>query len=163
MTRRRAQYYFHRFYDFQPDLDMANPQVREEVRRVIGYWLQLGVAGFRVDAVPFVHREAVARRRREPTLNFDWLHEIREFLQWRVGNAVLLGEANVLPQDHRYFGDGDGLHMMFNFWVNQHLFWRWPPATRSRWRGPCARPRRCPAGRSGRTSCATTTSSISAV
>jgi glycosidase len=47
-------YYFHRFYNFQPDLNMANPRVREEVRRIIGYWLQLGVAGFRVDAVPFV-------------------------------------------------------------------------------------------------------------
>jgi maltose alpha-D-glucosyltransferase/alpha-amylase len=48
------EYFFHRFYDFQPDLDMDNPRVREEVRRIIGFWLQLGVAGFRVDAVPFV-------------------------------------------------------------------------------------------------------------
>ncbi len=121
--RQARQYYFHRFYDFEPDLDMANPLVREEVRRVIGYWLELGVAGFRVDAVPFVLEKPSTDGGRA-TLNFDWLHEIREFLQWRVGNAALLGEANVLPpQAQRYFADGDGLHMMFNFWVNQHLFW----------------------------------------
>ena len=47
-------YYYHRFYEFQPDLDMDNPDVRAEVRRVIGYWLELGVSGFRVDAVPFL-------------------------------------------------------------------------------------------------------------
>ena len=52
--REAREYYFHRFYDFQPDLNMDNPRVREEIRRIMGFWLQLGVAGFRVDAVPFV-------------------------------------------------------------------------------------------------------------
>ena len=82
MSDRRGEYYFHRFYDFEPDLNMANPLVREEVRRVIGYWLELGVAGFRVDAVPFVLEKPSTDGGRA-TLNFDWLHEIREFLQWR--------------------------------------------------------------------------------
>jgi len=96
--------------------------VREEVRRIIGYWLELGVAGFRVDAVPFV-LEKPSVDGGKSRLQFDWLHDIREFLQWRTGNAALLGEANVMPEEaQKYFADGDGLHMMFNFWVNQHLF-----------------------------------------
>jgi len=121
--RRAREYYFHRFYDFEPDLNMANRQVREEVRRIMGYWLQLGIAGFRVDAVPFVI-EVPSADGSSAGLDFDWLREMREFLQWRVGNAILLGEANVPPrQSSSYFAEGDGLHMMFNFWVNQHLFW----------------------------------------
>jgi len=120
--RRVRQWYFHRFYDFEPDLNMSNPAVREEVRRIIGYWLELGVAGFRVDAVPFV-LEKPSVDGGKSRLQFDWLHDIREFLQWRTGNAALLGEANVMPEEaQKYFADGDGLHMMFNFWVNQHLF-----------------------------------------
>jgi maltose alpha-D-glucosyltransferase / alpha-amylase len=120
--RKAQEYYFHRFYDFQPDLNMDNPRVREEVRRVMGFWLQLGVAGFRVDAVPFLI-EKPPRGRAKAELHFEYLKEFRDFLQWRVGNAVLLGEANVPPQQSRqYFAAGDGLHMMFNFWVNQHLF-----------------------------------------
>jgi maltose alpha-D-glucosyltransferase/alpha-amylase len=116
------EYYFHRFYDFQPDLNMDNPRVREEVRRIMGFWLQLGVAGFRVDAVPFILEEP-PRGRSKPEIHFEYLKEFREFLQWRVGDAVLLGEANVPPdQTLPYFAGGDGLHLMFNFWVNQHLF-----------------------------------------
>ena len=116
------EYYFHRFYDFQPDLDMDNPRVREEVRRIMGFWLQLGVAGFRMDAVPFVLEKA-PRGSSKPQIHFEYLEEFRELLQWRVGDAVLLGEANVLPQETQpYFAGGDGLHMMFNFWVNQHLW-----------------------------------------
>jgi maltose alpha-D-glucosyltransferase / alpha-amylase len=122
LERRVREYYFHRFYDFEPDLNMANPRVREEVRRIMGYWLQLGIAGFRVDAVPFVI-ETPSPDGSSAGLDFGWLREMREFLQWRVGNAILLGEANVPPKESgSYFADGDGLHMMFNFWVNQHLF-----------------------------------------
>jgi maltose alpha-D-glucosyltransferase/alpha-amylase len=120
--KERRAYYFHRFYDFEPDLDMDDPRVREEVRRIMGFWLQLGVAGFRMDAVPFV-LETVQRGRGKGQLHFEYLEEFRDFLQWRSGDAVLLGEANVPPQESQpFFGDRDGLHMMFNFWVNQHLF-----------------------------------------
>ncbi len=119
-----GEYYFHRFYDFQPDLNMNNPQVRAEVRRIIGYWLQQGVAGFRVDAVPFI-LETPSPDGGKPVLEFEYLSEMRRFLQWRRGDAVLLGEANVLPQETRkYFGSSeDGIHLMFNFFVNQHLFY----------------------------------------
>ncbi|HEY0684938.1 MAG TPA: alpha-amylase family protein [Steroidobacter sp.] len=115
-------YYHHRFYDFQPDLNMDNPRVRAEIRRVMGYWLQLGVDGFRVDAVPFILEPS---QQPKGELQFEYLAEMRQFLQWRAGHAALLGEANVEPKEtQRYFGDGrDGLNMMFNFWVNQHLFY----------------------------------------
>jgi maltose alpha-D-glucosyltransferase / alpha-amylase len=118
------EYYHHRFFDFQPDLNMDNPEVRAEIRRVMGYWLQLGVDGFRVDAVPFI-LERSPLSRRGPKLHFEYLNEMRTFLQWRTADAVLLGEANVVPKENlNYFGDeGDGIHMMFNFYVNQHLFY----------------------------------------
>jgi len=116
-------YYHHRFYDFQPDLNMDNPEVRAEIRRIMGYWLELGVSGFRVDAVPFVI-ESTPHGRAKSRLRFDYLAEMRSMLDWRGGNTVLLGEANVLPREtQRYFGrHGDGIHMMFNFFVNQHAF-----------------------------------------
>jgi maltose alpha-D-glucosyltransferase / alpha-amylase len=122
--RKAQEYYFHRFYNFQPDLNMDNPEVRKEVRRIIGYWLQLGVEGFRVDAVPFVI-ESVVPGKEKGKQRYEYLTEFRQFLQWRSGHAILLGEANVLPDENRhYFGSdgGDGIHMMFNFFVNQHLF-----------------------------------------
>jgi len=117
-------WYFHRFYDFQPDLDTSNPEVREEIKRIMGYWLELGVSGFRVDALPFVISKKgpnVARHHQD----FDFLREMREFLQWREGDALLLAEANVLPdQDLNYFGNRDDrMHMMFNFLVNQNVFY----------------------------------------
>ncbi|MGA7613797.1 MAG: alpha-amylase family protein [Thermoanaerobaculia bacterium] len=117
------QYYFHRFYAFQPDLNTDNPEVREQIRRIVGFWLQTGVSGFRVDAVPFII-ESVSPFGQPHQMHFEYLTELREFLQWRSGDAVLLGEANVLPKENKkYFADGRGLHMMFNFFVNQHLFY----------------------------------------
>ena len=117
-------YYYHRFYEFQPDLNMDNPEVRTEVRRIMGFWLQLGVSGFRVDAVPFILEGSADGSGRKKPLHFEYLQEMRHFLQWRTAGAILLGEANVLPEEtKKYFEQGDGIHMMFNFWVNQHLFY----------------------------------------
>jgi maltose alpha-D-glucosyltransferase/alpha-amylase len=117
-ARDARAWYFHRFYDFQPDLNTNNAAVREEIHRIIGYWLQLGVAGFRVDAVPFLIEKPGDR---EP--HFEYLSELRDVLQWRRGDAIFLGEANIVPRDDdEYFARGKGLHMIFNFWVNQHLF-----------------------------------------
>ena len=127
LDKRAREYYYHVFYDFQPDLNMDNPDVRAEIMRIMGYWLQLGVAGFRVDAVPFIIQGSplTAPKGKAPKLHFEWLEEMRRFLQWRSRDAILLGEANVLPRDNmRYFGDeGEGIQMMFNFFVNQHLFY----------------------------------------
>jgi maltose alpha-D-glucosyltransferase/alpha-amylase len=117
-------WYFHRFYDFQPDLDTSNPEVLAEILRIMGFWLQLGVSGFRMDAVPFViaRKGADVRGQQE---QYEMLRALREFLQWRRGDAVILGEANVLPDtDMAYFGKtGERMQMMFNFQVNQHLFY----------------------------------------
>jgi maltose alpha-D-glucosyltransferase/alpha-amylase len=119
----RREYYFHRFYDHQPDLDTSRPEVRREILRIMGFWLQLGVSGFRMDAVPFlIERKGAGVRH---TKDYEFLHEMRDFLQWRCRDAVLLAEANV-PADEslEYFGDlGDRLQLMLNFPVNQRLFY----------------------------------------
>ncbi|MDB5592719.1 alpha-amylase family protein [Enterovirga sp.] len=117
-------YYFHRFYEFQPDLDTANPEVQAEILKIMGFWIQLGVSGFRMDAVPFIIGTKGAEVTK-PTEQFGMLRRFREFLQWRQGDSIILAEANVLPEtDLDYFGrDGDRMHMMFNFQVNQNLFY----------------------------------------
>jgi maltose alpha-D-glucosyltransferase/alpha-amylase len=116
-------YYFHRFYDFQPDLNTHNPAVKEELMRIMGFWLQLGVSGFRMDAVPFLIERKGAKVK--PSRDYELLHEMRDFLQWRRHDAILLAEANVPPnQSLQYFGErGDRLQMMLNFWVNQRMFY----------------------------------------
>ena len=118
-----GQYYFHRFYEFQPDLETHNPEVRDEIKKVMGYWLQLGVAGFRMDAVPFFIERKGANVPHEQ--DFELLHEMRVFLQWRSRAAVMLAEANVPPGESiEYFGDqADRIQMMLNFPVNQRLFY----------------------------------------
>jgi maltose alpha-D-glucosyltransferase/alpha-amylase len=117
-------WYFHRFYDFQPDLNTSNPEVQAELLKIMGFWIQLGVSGFRMDAVPFVIATK-GPKVRKPEEQYDMLRQFREFLQWRQGDCIVLAEANVLPEtDMEYFGaDGDRMHMMFNFQVNQNLFY----------------------------------------
>jgi trehalose synthase len=118
-----GQYYLHRFYHFQPDLDIANPEVRDEVSRIVGYWLQLGAAGFRMDAVPATFEVAGIpdAPRTDPR---EWLRSLRRFINRRRGDAILLGEANVgLADLSEYFGrTGDLLHMQFSFLLNQHVW-----------------------------------------
>ena len=117
-------YYFHRFYDFQPDLNTSHPEVLAEILKIMGFWIQLGVSGFRMDAVPFIIATKGASVVK-PKEQYDMLRLFREFLQWRQGDCIVLAEANVLPEtDLEYFGrDGDRMHMMFNFQVNQNLFY----------------------------------------
>ena len=121
--KRAKQYYFHRFYNHQPDLNTWNPYVRAEIQKIMGFWLQLGVSGFRMDAVPFLIEKKGAGIEHEQ--DFMLLKEMRDFLQWRSGDAILLAEANVPPDESmNYFGqDGERLQMMLNFPVNQRLFY----------------------------------------
>jgi maltose alpha-D-glucosyltransferase / alpha-amylase len=121
--RRAGQWYFHRFYKHQADLNTWHPYVRAEIQKIMGFWLQLGVSGFRMDAVPFLIEKKGAGI--EGQQDFTLLKEMREFLQWRSGEAILLAEANVPPDESmNYFGDeGDHLQMMLNFPVNQRLFY----------------------------------------
>ena len=117
-------WYFHRFYDFQPDLNTSNPHVLAEILKIMGFWIQQGVSGFRMDAVPFII-STKGPSVKKPVAQYDMLRFLREFLQWRQGDAIILAEANVLPEaDLEYFGRaGDRMHMMFNFQVNQNLFY----------------------------------------
>jgi maltose alpha-D-glucosyltransferase / alpha-amylase len=117
-------WYFHRFYDFQPDLNTSNPHVLAEILKIMGFWIQQGVSGFRMDAVPFII-STKGPSVKKPVEQYDILRFLREFLQWRQGDAIILAEANVLPEaDLEYFGRaGDRMHMMFNFQVNQNLFY----------------------------------------
>jgi maltose alpha-D-glucosyltransferase / alpha-amylase len=117
-------WYFHRFYDFQPDLNTSNPEVQAEILKIMGFWIQLGVSGFRMDAVPFVIATKGAKVT-IPTEQYDMLRTFREFLSWREGDAIILAEANVPPRtDSEYFGaSGERLQMMFNFAVNQNVFY----------------------------------------
>lgn len=117
------EYYFHRFYEFQPDLNTAHPEVQAEILKIMGFWLQLGVSGFRMDAVPFVIA-AKGANLKKPKEDYEMLRTFSQFLGWREGDAIILGEANVLPStDMNYFGSaGERIQMVFNFEVNQHLF-----------------------------------------
>lgn len=120
-------WYYHRFYAFQPDLNFANPAVRAEIKKVMGFWLQMGASGFRVDAAPFVI-ELVQPGVDPGPLDFTILEDWRQDLQWRRGDAVLLCEANVAAdQLAKYTGgrpDGpnDRGHMLFSFLLNTRLW-----------------------------------------
>jgi maltose alpha-D-glucosyltransferase/alpha-amylase len=120
--RDAGAWYYHRFYDFEPDLNIANPAVRREIVRIVSFWLQLGVSGFRMDAAPFVI-ELTDAGTDDPPKDYEFLRTLRAHASWRRGDAVILAEANV-PRDevHEYFGDGTRLHMLFNFTLNQKLF-----------------------------------------
>ncbi|KAA0090847.1 trehalose synthase [Mycolicibacterium sp. P1-18] len=119
------EWYLHHFYKHQPDLNIANPKVQEEISRTLGFWLELGVSGFRIDAVPFLFaRDAVPG---EPGAfdPFEYLGDVRNFVTRRVGDAVLLGEVNVAYKDQKkFFGgpDGDGLNMQFDFIGMQNVY-----------------------------------------
>jgi maltose alpha-D-glucosyltransferase / alpha-amylase len=122
--RRAGQYYLHRFYKSMPDLNIANPRVRDEIHKVVGFWLELGMSGFRLDAAPFLIELTGTDQagRGDP---HEYLRDLRAFLDRRRGDAILLAEANLPPTDQRrFFGDEDGdeMHMLFNFVANQRLF-----------------------------------------
>ncbi|PTE20517.1 maltose alpha-D-glucosyltransferase [Cereibacter changlensis JA139] len=108
-------YYWHRFYSHQPDLNFDNPRVLEEVLRVMRMWLEMGVDGLRLDAIPYlVEREGTNNENLPET--HDVLKKIRADLDAHFPDRMLLAEANQWPEDTRpYFGDGDECHMGFHF------------------------------------------------
>ena len=120
-------WYFHRFYRSQPDLNVTNPGVRDEILKAMGYWLELGVSGFRVDAVPFVI-ETTGVDAEELSRFHDphaYLRELRSFVGRRTGDGILLGECNLPHPDQKtFFGgdDGDELTMQFDFIGMQNLY-----------------------------------------
>ncbi|WP_448266781.1 alpha-amylase family protein [Nostoc sp. DSM 114159] len=115
-------YYFHRFFEYQADLNIGNPQVREEFDKIMGFWLQLGISGFRVDAAPFLIELKGIEKQADIKDPYRYLQQMRNFLSWRRGDAIVLAEANVSMEDvPKYFDDGDKLQMLFSFIVNQYL------------------------------------------
>jgi maltose alpha-D-glucosyltransferase/alpha-amylase len=119
-----GRWYFHRFYSHQPELNVANAQVRDELAQVMGYWLEQGLAGFRVDAVPFL-LEPTGLPEGAIVDPHELLRDLRRYIGRRRGDAVLLGEVNLPPRELRtFFGDEDGdeLHMAFSFTVNQAMY-----------------------------------------
>jgi len=115
-------YYWHRFFSHQPDLNYDHPAVREEMWKVLKFWRDIGVDGFRVDAVPYlVEREGTSCE------NLPETHEVVKFLRRRLdenySQNFLLAEANQWPRDVRpYFGDGDEFHMAFHFPLMPRMF-----------------------------------------
>ena len=116
-------WYFHRFYDFQPDLNFTNPDVRAEVTKIMGFWLQLGASGFRIDAAPFILEQVTPGVDAGPQ-DFAILDSWRQETQWQLGDSVLLCEANVPPSDVSRFvgsrpdGPSDRTQMLFDFLLN---------------------------------------------
>lgn len=122
-----GQWYLHNFYKFQPDLNIANPKVRDEIFKIVGFWTQMGIDGFRVDAVPFILETTgyTAAQKKELGDPQDFLREITSFLGRRTGDGILLGEVNIpYKQQHTYFGGdrGDGLTMQFDFIGMQSIY-----------------------------------------
>ena len=115
-------YYWHRFFSHQPDLNYDNPAVREEMWKVMQFWLDLGVDGFRLDAVPYlVEREGTSCENLPET--HAVMKELRAKLDKYYPGKMLLAEANQWPADLRaYFGDGDEFHMAFHFPLMPRMF-----------------------------------------
>ena len=119
-----GEWYLHHFYSHQPDLNIGNPEVREELAKIAGFWLQLGVDGFRVDAVPFLIDTEATGAEGDISLDpHELIRDLRSFMSRRQGDSVLLGEVNLPPEDLvEFFGDGDELELLFDFPLMQAMY-----------------------------------------
>jgi maltose alpha-D-glucosyltransferase/alpha-amylase len=119
---RAGQYFWHRFYSSQPDLNYANPAVQQEMLKVMQFWLDLGVDGFRADAVPYLFEREGTNCENLPETH-TYLKRLRRFMDTHYPGCILLCEANQWPEDVRpYFGDGDEFHMGFHFPIMPRLY-----------------------------------------
>lgn len=119
-----GQFYLHRFYSHQPDLNVANPAVRDEIAQVVGFWIEQGLSGFRIDAVPFL-LEPMGMPDGALVDPHELVRDLRAFIGRRNGEAMLLGEVNLEHGEaRRFFGDEDGdeLHMLFDFPAMQAMY-----------------------------------------
>jgi maltose alpha-D-glucosyltransferase/alpha-amylase len=115
-------YYWHRFYSHQPDLNFDNPQVRRALIRVMDFWFSLGVDGFRLDAVPYLHEREGTTCENLPETHAE-LKALRAHVDAKYGDRMLLAEANQWPEDAAaYFGAGDECHMAFHFPLMPRMF-----------------------------------------
>ncbi len=117
-----GQYYWHRFYHHQPDLNLLNPRVQKEILRIADHWLRMGVDGFRLDAVPYLVEKDGTTCEGLPETH-EVLRRLHAHIDSHYPNRLLLAEANQRPIDAvNYFGQGDECHMVFNFPVMPRLF-----------------------------------------
>ena len=115
-------YYWHRFYSHQPDLNFESPRVQQEIFKVLDFWFQIGVDGFRLDAVPYLFEAEGTNCENLPETH-AYLKKLRKYVDDRYDDRLLLAEANQWPNDAcEYFGDGDECHMAFHFPVMPRLF-----------------------------------------
>jgi maltose alpha-D-glucosyltransferase / alpha-amylase len=118
----RGQYYWHRFFAHQPDLNYDNPDVQEAMLNVLRFWLDLGIDGFRLDAVPYLYERDGTNGENLPETH-EYLKRVRAEVDARYPDRVLLAEANQWPEDVvEYFGDGDECQMAFHFPVMPRMF-----------------------------------------
>jgi maltose alpha-D-glucosyltransferase / alpha-amylase len=117
-----GEYYWHRFFSSQPDLNFENPVVRREMMNIAKYWLDMGVDGFRADAVPYLYEREGTNCENLPETH-AFLKQLRSYMDLHYPDAVLLAEANQWPHDLLpYFANGDEFHMSFHFPVMPRLF-----------------------------------------
>jgi len=115
-------YFWHRFYSHQPDLNYDNPQVHKAVLRALDFWLDMGVDGLRLDAVPYLYEREETNCENLPETH-AFLKKLRAHVDGKFNNRMLLGEANQWPEDVvDYFGNGDECHMNFHFPLMPRLF-----------------------------------------
>ncbi len=115
-------YYWHRFYSHQPDLNYENPRVRKEILKILDFWLDLGIDGFRLDAVPYLYEEEGTNCENLPQTH-AYLKELRKYVDEKYNDRLLLAEANQWPSDAcDYFGEGDECHMAFHFPLMPRLY-----------------------------------------
>ncbi|RLC86519.1 MAG: maltose alpha-D-glucosyltransferase [Chloroflexi bacterium] len=118
----RGEYFWHRFFSHQPDLNYDNPAVQRVMLKVLEFWLDLGVDGFRVDATPYLYEREGTSCENLPETH-AYLKRIRAFVDAYAPGTLLLSEANQWPEDVRpYFGAGDEFHMNFHFPLMPRIF-----------------------------------------
>jgi len=115
-------YYWHRFYSHQPDLNFANPEVQESVFQVLDFWIDMGVDGFRLDAIPYLFEREGTNCENLPETH-AFLKKLRAHVEARNPEVMLLAEANMWPEDSvAYFGEGDECHMNYHFPLMPRMF-----------------------------------------
>ncbi len=116
------QYYWHRFYSHQPDLNFESPRVRDEILALVDYWFGMGVDGFRLDAIPYLYEEDGTSSENLPQTH-EFLKQLRAYVDRKYPGRLLLAEANQWPVDVAdYFGDGDECHMAYHFPLMPRLY-----------------------------------------
>lgn len=117
-----GQFYWHRFFSHQPDLNYDNPAIHQEMFSIMQFWLDLGIDGFRLDAIPYLYEREGTNSENLPETH-DFLKSARAFVDENYPDAVLLSEANQWPEDIvPYFGEEDEMHMAFHFPLMPRIF-----------------------------------------